>query len=202
MVTILGKSEPVITMILDNCNPDKAVIINNLDLPSKLPFKNNSTEIIEKLDIDGECNNFILGATKPRNKFFIRDLYSIIADNQFINCINPQSFISETVKLGNGLIINSFVSIASYVKLGNHVTVNRNASIGHHTIIGEYTTINPNACICGEVNIGKSCLIGAGAIVLERLTIGDNITIGAGSLVRKSIYEPGTYVGNPLIKIK
>ena len=45
-------------------------------------------------------------------------------------------------------------------------------------------------------------MIGAGAIIIERLSICDNVIIGAGSLVRKDIDEPGTYVGNPLIKIK
>lgn len=202
MVTILGKSEPVITMILDNTDSEKVIVINNLNLPDTLPYKNKDTLFIEETSLLDTYTNFILGVTKPINKKKIRELYDYIDNNQFINCINKNTSISKTSILGNGLIINSFVSIASYAKLGNHVTVNRNASVGHHTEIGDYTTINPNACVCGEIKIGKYCMIGAGAIITERLNICDNVIIGAGSLVRKDINEPGTYVGNPLIKIK
>jgi len=202
MVTILGKSEPVITMVLDNVNPEMVVVINNLNIPDKLPYKTKSTIFIEKKTLPKSQKNFVLGVTKPENKKKIRELYENIKDDKFINCIHKNTSISKTCTLGNGLIINSFVSIASYSKLGNFVTVNRNASIGHHTEIGDYTTINPNACVCGEIKIGKYCMIGAGAIIIERLSICDNVIIGAGSLVRKDIDEPGTYVGNPLIKIK
>lgn len=202
MVTVLGKSEPVLTMILDNSNPELLVLINNLDLPNKLPYKNNNTFICEKENLFRGCKNFILGVTKPENKAKLRIKYIQIEDKLFTNSIHSTSSISNTAILGNGLIINSLVSIAGYTNIGNHVTINRNSSIGHHTKIGNYTTINPNCCICGEITIGDYCFIGAGTIITERISICDNVIIGAGSLVRKSINEPGLYVGNPLIKIK
>jgi acetyltransferase-like isoleucine patch superfamily enzyme len=46
------------------------------------------------------------------------------------------------------------------------------------------------------------CLIGAGAVILDKLSICNNVIIGAGSVVIRDINDAGTYVGNPIRRIK
>ena len=54
----------------------------------------------------------------------------------------------------------------------------------------------------GSVSIGKGTWLGVGTSVKNNVIIGEDIIIGVGSVVVKDINEKGTYVGNPLIKIK
>lgn len=88
------------------------------------------------------------------------------------------------------------------VKLGAFVIVNLNCTIGHDTVIGDFVTVSPGVNISGNVKIGNLCEIGSNSVIREGITICDNVIIGAGSVVVKDITEPGTYVGNPVRKIK
>jgi acetyltransferase-like isoleucine patch superfamily enzyme len=49
--------------------------------------------------------------------------------------------------------------------------------------------------------IGNNVSIGSNATILP-VKICDNVVIGAGAVVTKDINSPGTYVGNPVKKIK
>ena len=68
--------------------------------------------------------------------------------------------------------------------------------------MGSHNHVSIGAKICGRVTIGNMCLIGAGAVIIDKLSICDNVTIGAGAVVIRDIENAGTYVGNPLRKIK
>lgn len=202
---ILGKSESTITMILDNLesqdNFPTIGVVNNLHLKDQKQFINNKFKIYQETklphDIDGK--EFALGTYKPDVKQKIFKLFGIPL-NHFPNIIHKSSQISSTVKLGNGLLVNSIVSIAAHTEIGNFVTINRNASVGHHTLIGDFSTINPGAVVCGNVNIGTGTIIGAGAIVIDGITIGNNCVIGAGSVVVKDVPNETIGFGNPFKK--
>jgi acetyltransferase-like isoleucine patch superfamily enzyme len=49
--------------------------------------------------------------------------------------------------------------------------------------------------------IGHHVSIGSNATILP-VSICDEVVIGAGAVVTKSIFEPGTYAGNPARKLK
>lgn len=54
-----------------------------------------------------------------------------------------------------------------------------------------------------DLEIGSNCIIGAYAMILPGCNkIVDDVVIGAGAVVAKNITESGTYVGNPIRKIK
>lgn len=110
--------------------------------------------------------------------------------------------------------------IGPFVEIQNDVT------------IGERTRIQSHSFICSNVEIGSDCFIGHGVMFtndkfIDRklskdflptklgnkvyvgsnstilpITICDDVVIGAGSVVTKNINEPGTYAGNPAVKIK
>lgn len=198
-LTILGKSDPVITMITDNLESNnlfpKIQIINNLNLPISHSIENEKFLIeIHETIIDSDY--YFLGVNKSKNKIEVFNFFGI-PKKKFLNIINESSKISKKTLIGNGCLINSLVSIAAHTKLGNFVSVNRNSSIGHHSFLDDFVTINPGVNVAGFVKIGKGTLIGMGSNIIDGINIGANTIIGAGSLVTKDIPDNVIAYGNP-----
>ena len=198
-LTILGKSDATITMILDNLESNnlypKIEIINNLNLPIIHKLDNPKFNIIIT-EILGDYNFLFLGAFRSPIKKKIIDKFLVNNEN-FINIFHKSTQISTTSKIGIGVMINSLVSIAAHTHIGNFVSINRNASIGHHTTIGDFVTINPGANIAGNVIVGDNTLIGIGANVIDGVKIGKNSVIGAGSLITKDVPDNVVVYGTP-----
>lgn len=188
-LTILGKRDSVITMIIDNLESINLFpiieIINNLGLPIEDIFVNPKFITLLKPELE-DYQDCFLGVTNPIFKKKILNVFNIKINN-FINLINKNSSISTTTKLGNGILLNSMVSIAAHSTIGDFVTINRNSSIGHHTKINDFVTINPGVNVAGHCIIGEGSTLGMGVNVLDGVSIGKNTIIGAGSLVTKDI---------------
>jgi sugar O-acyltransferase (sialic acid O-acetyltransferase NeuD family) len=201
-IYIVGASEPMITMVLDNLESNnqfpEIIILNNLKRNLDIPYLNEKFKISSESEflINNVNIPCVLGVNKPQNKKLILNLYNEKRDF-FINLIHKSSSVSSTVVLGKGIVINSLVSIAAHTEIDDFVTINRNVSIGHHTKIESNTTINPGSNIAGFVKIGAGTLIGMGVNILEKISIGENCIIGAGSLVVKDIPAGFVAYGNP-----
>ena len=205
-ITILGRDEATIAMILDNlesrANFCPIDIINKLKRPEGLPFINSLFSLWitceGTLDMNGE---FIIGASNLIEKKAIYSLYSeMVPLEKFCNAIHKSSQIASTASINKGIIINPLVSVAPHTTIGNFVTINSNSSIGSHSILGEFVTLNPNAVVAGNVTIGANTTIGMGAIVLDGIRIGSNCSIGAGSVVTKDVPSNTIGWGIPFIK--
>ena len=198
-LTILGKSDAVITMILDNLESNhyypNIEIVNNLKLPNVYPYLNPKF-IINLLENDSSGNEYFLGVNKSVNKLSVFNHFKKPIES-FINIIHSSSQISSTTTLGYGCLINSLVSVAAHTKICNFVSINRNSSIGHHTIIEDFVTINPGVNVAGFVTIGEKSLIGMGTNIIDGIKIGKNTIIGAGSLVTKDIPDNVIAYGSP-----
>lgn len=198
-LTILGKSDSIITMILDNIESNNTFpsikIVNNLSDPIFKDFHNTKFEITlcEKLL---KFENLFLGVNNPKVKKDVLEYFGVAYQN-FITISHRNVSISTTTKIGTGCLLNSHVSIAAHSILEEFVSVNRNCSIGHHTLISKFVTINPGVNIAGNVKIGEGCLIGMGTNIIDGVTIGKNTIIGAGSLVTKDLPENVVAYGNP-----
>jgi sugar O-acyltransferase (sialic acid O-acetyltransferase NeuD family) len=198
---ILGKGDNIITMILDNLysnlHTPNITIYNNLNLPTVSPFIHfgfNMT-IFNEVDLN-DYDSFTLGVYQPQHK--IKIIQTLNPDmNKFINIIHKGLDISHMSKLGDGILINSKVSIAAHTTIGDFVSINRHVSIGHHTYIGDYCSINPGTNIAGNVTIGEGTTIGMGTNVLHQVKIGKNTIIGAGSVVTKDIPDNVIAYGSP-----
>ncbi len=201
-ICIVGASEPMSTMIIDNLESKllypEIIIINNLNKELLIPFLNNKFKIIivDKIDEKYSKLPLVIGVNKPNNKIAVIKLVESWKDN-FISLINNSSEISSTAIIEKGVVINSLVSIAAYSTIQEFTTINRNVSVGHHTTIGAFSTINPGANIAGFVKIGEGTSVGMGANIIDRVTIGKNTIIGAGSLVTKDIPDGVIAFGNP-----
>jgi sugar O-acyltransferase (sialic acid O-acetyltransferase NeuD family) len=188
-------------MILDNLysvhQTPKITIYNNLDLPILNTFYHDKfdIEVLYNVNLDYYAE-YVLGVYQPQHKIKIVETLNL-PKLKFINVIHQGLDISHMSKLGNGLLINSKVSIAAHTTIGDFVTINRHVSIGHHTKIGDYCSINPGTNIAGNVTVGKGTTIGIGTNVIDGVKIGDNTIIGAGSLVTKDIPNNVVAYGNP-----
>jgi sugar O-acyltransferase (sialic acid O-acetyltransferase NeuD family) len=127
------------------------------------------------------------------------------ADNENVfsdNLVSPSAKVFRSTTLGKSNQIFSNVVINSNAKLGNNNIINTGAIIEHECIIGSHNHISVGAVLAGRVTIGDGCFIGANSTVIDKVKICNNVTIGAGSVVIKDITSSGTYVGNPIRKIK
>jgi sugar O-acyltransferase (sialic acid O-acetyltransferase NeuD family) len=198
-LTILGKSDSVITMILDNLESNgvfpEIQIVNNLNLPVLAPFGNLNFKISIVPNIQSD-EHFFLGVNKSNNKFLVNDHFQLEI-SRFINLIHKTAAISTTALIGKGCLINSLVSVAAFGKLGNFVSLNRNCSIGHHSELQDFVTVQPGANVAGFVSVGEKTIIGMGANILDGVSIGKNVVIGAGSLVNKNIPDNVVAYGVP-----
>jgi sugar O-acyltransferase (sialic acid O-acetyltransferase NeuD family) len=201
-LTILGLSEPTLTMIFDNLESCRLFpeikIVNNLGLNELKPFENLefTIDIVKDISSNNDKSGFFLGVIKPYTKLAVFNNYAE-QNLSFINIIHTTSSVSSTVELGQGVLINSLVSIAGFTKIGDFVSINRNASVGHHTEIANFVTLSPGTNVAGFVKIGENTLVGMGANVIDGITIGRNSIIGAGSLVTKDIPDGVIAYGNP-----
>ena len=198
---ILGKGDNIITMILDNLysinNIPNIHIYNNMNLPILNTFEHDgfNISILDNVNMD-EHTMLTLGVYQPTHKKKIVETLNPDIE-KFINIIHDGLDISNTSKLGRGVLINSKVSIAAHTTIGDFVSINRHVSIGHHTNIGNYCSINPGTNIAGNVTIGEGTTIGMGTNILHTVKIGKNSIIGSGSVVTKDIPDNVVAYGSP-----
>jgi acetyltransferase EpsM len=120
----------------------------------------------------------------------------------FPSIIAADAFVEEDVQMAEGVIVFNRSFVDFNTKIGAFSVINLMVLVGHDVSIGENSVISPMTIIGGGTRIGDNCFIGMNATINPYLTIGDQVIIGAGSLVVKDCPEQGTYVGNPVKKIK
>lgn len=121
---------------------------------------------------------------------------------RFPSIISKNSYVDETVKLGEGVIVFDHAFIDFDVTIGDNSIINIDSLIGHDATIGNNNTISPKSIIGGGTTIGDNCFVGINATLNPYLKIEDGCVVGAGSVINKNITEPGVYAGNPFKKIK
>ncbi len=111
----------------------------------------------------------------------------------FINLIHPTAIISPSAKLGQGVAIKAFSSLASDVIIGDFVYLQSSVILGHDVIIDSYCQVNSFAFFAGYVHVEELCTINAGAKLIQNVHVGRGATVGVGSVVLKKV-KPGTTV--------
>ncbi|MCR2032228.1 acetyltransferase [Anaerofustis stercorihominis] len=132
----------------------------------------------------------------------VREKISKEYDLDYSTFIHPSAVIGEDVIVGKGSVIMGGSVINSGSIIGNHTIINTSVSVDHDSNIDDFVHLSPGVHMGGSVSIGKGTWLGVGTSVKNNVIIGEDIIIGVGSVVVKDINEKGTYVGNPLIKIK
>ena len=108
------------------------------------------------------------------------------------NGIEPNSFIHESVQLGNDIFVGAFAYISEKATVGD------NSKIHQHVFIGE------------GVEIGNNVTLFSGVKIYDNCKIGDNVTIHSGTIIGADGFgfapnEAGSYkkipqIGNVVIE--
>lgn len=103
------------------------------------------------------------------------------------NLISSSAFVSDSAKIGNGIVIQDNVYVSSNAIIGDGVKLNVASTVMHDSRVGEYSTIAPRALILGYVSVGELNYIGANATILPHVTIDAQVTVGAGAVVTRNV---------------
>lgn len=200
MLTILGKSDCTLPMIMDilesNRKFPKLNVINNLCLPIEHEINNPKFNWLFSSELSERDQKFVLGVTQSKNKKLVFDFFKRKAQ-EFVTLIHSSSYKSSTVNIGQGCIINANCCISNHAILGDFVTLNLGCIVSHHVEIGDFVTLNPSVTLAGHSRIGANTTIGMGANIVDSVRIGKNCIIGAGSLVNKDVPDGVVAYGTP-----
>lgn len=143
----------------------------------------------------------IIGVGEPVSR---KALYNkLISDNvKMATMIHPTVHISETNKIGKGVIVQAYSQITVNVVIEENVLIQDKVSIGHDTHIKSHSVISGGAMIAGHVSVGDSCYIAMGVPVIQNSKIGSNSIIGLGSVVIRDIPDNVIALGNPARPMK
>lgn len=115
----------------------------------------------------------------------------------FVNVIHPSAIISNTAKIGEGVVIFPGVVINTDVTIGNNVIIATNSSIDHETIISDHVLISAGAIIGAYTKIDDGALIALGANVVSGIIIGSNSLVAAGAVVINNVEAEESVYGIP-----
>lgn len=150
----------------------------------------------------GNCSFLItIGSIKDTS---IRErIYNEItrSNGKLATVIAKSAVVSKYSKIGLGTVVYNLSHINADSIIGNNCIINSLSNIEHDCIIGDFVHISTGVMINGNCTVGARCFLGSNSVIKNGLTICDDVIIGAGAVVLKDITEPGTYIGNPLIKI-
>lgn len=120
---------------------------------------------------------------------------------KFINLIHPTAIISPSARIGVGVAVKAFSSIASDVTVGSFVYMQSSVILGHDVVIGDYCHLNSFVFCAGYVKIEDLCVINAGAKLIQNVKVGTGATVGIGSIVLTRVKAGTTVFGSPAKKI-
>ncbi len=169
-----------------------------------LGFIDDNANAINGID----CSHKVIGALEEwqpnENEVFVMAIASVQGKKRcaallkekgarFITVIHPTAHVSETTKIGEGLVLFPYAEISVNCTIGAFVFLNSYAQIGHDSVVGDYCTLCPKCAIAGGGELEEGVMIGTNASTYPRVKIGSYATVGMNSAVIRRV-KPGTTV--------
>lgn len=188
IIDLLTVAEREQTYFFDNIRTDSPLTICNIPVLSSIPL------LAEQFASDPR---FLLGTGSPESRRFLFDLFTkaggvattIIADTAFVSGIETS--------IGEGSNVMAFAFISNSVHIGIGTLINTRANIHHDVKVGSFCEIGPGAVLLGAAEVGNETMIGAGTVVLPKVKVGTGVKIGAGSVVTRDVPDGMTVKGVP-----
>ena len=117
----------------------------------------------------------------------------IEAGAKFETVIHPTSIIFPKTKIGTGCIVGPFGVVSDTVELGDFVLINTRVNVAHDSIIGDYCELCPHVAISGSAVLEQNVFMGTGSVVAPGRAIRRSAKVSAGSTVMKNV-KPGSLV--------
>ena len=183
-------------------------IIGILDTHEKVGQKILNYPIIGTDDdiknLMSQCPNFLITVGQIKSSAIRERIWNKVNEvgGNLPVISSPTAHVSNHVKLAEGTIVMHHALINAGTSIGKACIINSKALIEHETTIGDFCHISTAAVINGQANIGDNCFIGSNTVVGNNTNVVANTIIAAGSQVLKNIELSGTYIGQPLRKIR
>jgi len=137
----------------------------------------------------------VIGVANPKIKKNI--LKKIGNGFVFPNFISKNTWISNKVTIGKGVIIYPNVSINHESSIDDYVVINMNCAIGHNTTIKKYCSLAPGVNFAGFTYVDPFVEVGIGVSTVQQIKIGEGSIIGGQTMLVKDVPDGATVVGNP-----
>jgi len=120
--------------------------------------------------------------------------------------IKDNAFIGPFVEIQKNAIIGERTKIQSHSFVCELVEIGKDCFIGHgvmfiNDIFMDSRVAGGDKSLWKSTIISDRVLIGSNSTILP-VEICSDVVIGAGTLVNKNITSPGTYIGNPMRRLK
>lgn len=115
----------------------------------------------------------------------------------FTAVVHPNALISDSCKLGEGVIVYPFALISDNAVIGDNCIINMYSSVAHDSILGEYCTVSAHCDITGMCRLGDRVFMGSSSHIVPGSKIEDDVYICAGSTVMTRVRSGVKVLGNP-----
>ncbi len=147
-----------------------------------------------------EADVFVAIGNNELRKSILEEL--INRGYRIANLIHPSVIMGSSIIIGVGTVLMPGVIINASTNIGKGTIINTGVNVDHDCTVNNYVHLSPGTTICGSVIVNDNCWIGSSVTVINNVNITSKCVIGAGSLILSDINVSGTYVGNPLRRIK
>ncbi len=115
----------------------------------------------------------------------------------FFSVIDPDSTVSSSATLGEGVIVNAQSYIGPNATVEDSVDIDSAVNISHDVQLSEGVIVGPNATIAGGADVGRGTFVGAGSTISDHVTVGEQAVVGAGAVVISDVPPGQTVIGVP-----
>ena len=116
--------------------------------------------------------------------------------------LEQDCFVGPFTEIQNDVVVGARSRVQSHSFICSNVRIGEDCFVGHGVMFTNDKfrdrQLSKNFL---PTRIGNKVYIGSNSTILP-VTICDDVVIGAGSVVTKDVVEPGTYAGNPAVRIK
>ncbi|MDX1953662.1 MAG: hypothetical protein SFY81_15945 [Verrucomicrobiota bacterium] len=99
-----------------------------------------------------------------------------------INLIDPNAFLSSSVKIGRGNVFCPGSVINTEALIGDNCILNLNCSVDHDARIGSHSHIAPASVVGGRSKLGSFSLLGAAAVIPSGTELPDHTSVPPRSI--------------------
>lgn len=151
-----------------------------------------------------EYKNALITVGQIQHPFVRMKLFAMIGElgGIFPVIVSPNAYVSKTAMIGAGTIVMHHAVVNTEAVIGVNCILNTGSLVEHEASVGDHCHISTYAILNGQGRVGNRTFIGSRTVLSNNIEITDDILVSAGSVVLRSLDAPGTYIGNPLRKIR
>ncbi len=187
---------------------NRFTILGILDMADKIGEKMAGYPVIGTDDdlptFARECDHFLITVGHIQSAAIRIKLFQRLTDLGLSMpvIISPHAVVSKKSSIGPGTIIMHQAVVNTEARIESNCIINTGALIEHESRVGSHTHISTYAILNGQCRVGDACFIGSRTVLANNIDIVSSTIVAAGSVVLRSLDQPGTYIGNPLRKIR